>query len=134
MLATLQRLVEHPDGTFGKFTIGPLTFYSLELPWRNNAPSVSCIPPGLYKAVLTHSPRFGRPLYLVGPVSGRTGIRIHAANLARQLNGCIALGERLGVMDGVRCLLLSAPAVRRLETYTEGRPFSLEIRRASLDQ
>lgn len=45
-----------------------------------------------------------------------------------QLNGCIAIGERLGWIAGQKAVLLSAPAVRRLEEAFGGRPFSLEIR------
>jgi hypothetical protein len=44
-----------------------------------------------------------------------------------QLNGCIALGERLGYIDKQKALLLSAAAIRRLEEYFGGRPFLLEI-------
>lgn len=46
----------------------------------------------------------------------------------KQLNGCIALGERLGHIDGQKAVLLSAPAVRRLEEHFAGKPFTLEIR------
>lgn len=45
-----------------------------------------------------------------------------------QLNGCIALGERLGWIEGQKALLLSAPAMRRLEQHFGGAPFTLEIR------
>ena len=48
--------------------------------------------------------------------------------LRSQLNGCIALGERLGWMDGQKALLLSAPAVRRFEGHMGTAPFLLEIR------
>ena len=132
--ATLQRLTSSDEGTFGRFVAGALSLYSGELPWRDNAPSISCIPAGTYQCVLTKSPRFGRPLYLVLGVDGRSGIRFHAANLMKQpppmcqLNGCIALGERLGWIDGQKALLLSAPAMRRMERYFAGRPFTLEIR------
>lgn len=134
--ATITRLETGDQGTFGRLQAGPLVLYTGELPWRDNRPSVSCVPAGTYRAAFTHSPRFGRHLYLVGPVAGRSGIRIHPANLCgdaalgfrSQLNGCIALGERLGHMAGQKALLLSAPAVRRLERYFGGRPFQLEIR------
>lgn len=133
--ATLQRLTSSDEGTFGRFVAGALSLYSGELPWRDNAPSISCIPAVTYQCVLTKSPRFGRPIYLVLGVGGRTGIRFHAANLAgdsppwrKQLNGCIALGERLGWIDGQKALLLSAPAMRRMERHFAGRPFTLEIR------
>jgi hypothetical protein len=43
------------------------------------------------------------------------------------LNGCIAIGEKLGWMSGQKALLLSAPAVRRFETHMNKQPFELEI-------
>lgn len=45
-----------------------------------------------------------------------------------QLLGCIALGERLGVMDGQRALLVSATAVNRFIRFMAEAPFTLEIR------
>lgn len=134
--AIIHRFDQSDQGTFGRFVAQGLSLFSAELPARGNAPSISCIPPGAYSATLTHSPRFGRPLYLIAPVSDRTGIRCHAANLMgdtalgfkSQLNGCIALGERLGYIDGQKALLLSAPAMRRFEAYFKGKTFILEIR------
>ena len=134
--AVIQRIDSSDQGTFGRFIAGGLGLFSGELPWRDNAPSISCIPAGTYLSVFTHSPRFGRHLYLVGAVRARSGIRLHSANLMgdaakgfrSQLNGCIALGERLGWIDGQKALILSAPAIRRLEAHFAGKPFTLEIR------
>lgn len=134
--AILQRFEESDQGTFGRLNAPSLSLYTGELPWRENAASISRVPAGTYRAVVTYSPRFGRGLYLLGPTDPRAGIRIHPANLMgdaekgfrSQLNGCIALGERLGHMDGQKALLLSQPAVRRLESYFGGKPFGLEIR------
>ena len=129
----LTRLDQSAQGTFGRFSAGALSLYTGELPWLENAPSVSCIPAGTYRCVWTNSPRFGRPMYLVDGVRSRAGIRFHAANLMgaapyrSQLNGCIALGERLGHLDGQKALLLSAPAIRRFEQHFAGKPFTLEI-------
>jgi len=39
------------------------------------------------------------PNYKVLDVPGRTAIEIHAANKANQLRGCIALGNKLMVLD-----------------------------------
>ena len=136
MRAILQRLETGDQGTFGRVTLGDLTLFTGELPWRENASNVSCIPAGLYKCVWTYSNHFKRFMYLVAPVIGRAGIRIHAANLMgdaamgfrAQLNGCVALGERLGTIASQRALLLSAPAVRRFEALTRGKPFELEVR------
>lgn len=134
----LQRLEQSDHGTFGWLLLAGLVFfcYTGELPWRGNASSISCVPAGTYRAVLTYSPRFGYALYLVGPVPARAGIRVHPANLMGdaslgfkcQLNGCIALGERLGWIDGQKAVLVSVPAVRRLADHFGGRPFLIEIR------
>jgi hypothetical protein len=137
--ATLERLETSDQGTFGRLYAHGVAFFTGELPWRDNAPSISCVPAGTYSCVFTHSPRFGRRLYLVDRVPARSGIRVHPANFMgdprkgfrSQLNGCIALGERLGWMAGQKVVLLSAPAVRRLESILGGRPFELEIRDAA---
>lgn len=77
-------------------------------------------------------------MYEVLNVPARTGIRKHSANFMgdasigflSQLNGCIALGEKLGWMDGQKALLVSAPAVRRFEQHLQQWPFTLEISNA----
>lgn len=135
---TLTRVESSPQGTFGRLVLPGFTAFTGELSWYDNAPNISCVPTGTYTAQLTYSPRFGRQLYLVGPVPRRSGIRIHSANFMgdarqgyrKQLSGCIALGERLGWMDGQKALLLSAPAVRRLHTIMRNQPFMLEIKNA----
>ena len=137
MRALLQRLETSNHGTFGRLSIDGVSqkFFTGELPWRENLSNVSCIPAGRYRCVWTLSARFRRHLYLVAPVLGRAGIRIHAANLCgdsslglrSQLNGCVALGERLGSIDGQRAVLLSQPAMRKFESLLAGRPFELEV-------
>jgi len=136
--AILTRLDSSDQGTFGRI-VGPgITLLTGELPWRENRPSISCIPEGFYRVEWTWSPRFRRFMYLVDGVVGRSGIRKHSANLMgdaalgykSQLNGCIALGERLGWLDMQKAVLLSAPAVRRFEEAMNHRPFILEVRYA----
>jgi hypothetical protein len=71
-------------------------------------------------------------------VPKRAGIRIHSANFMgdaskgfhSQLNGCVALGERLGIMEGQKALLLSKPAIRKFENCMGKQPFLLEIKNA----
>ena len=135
MIALLQRQDSGDQGTFGRITAGPLTFFTGELPWRDNASNVSCIPADRYECRWTYSPRFKRQMYVLLGTEPRGGIRIHSANLMgdkdmgykAQLNGCIALGERLGWIEGQKALLLSGPAVRQFEHYMGGQPFTLEI-------
>lgn len=63
---------------------------TIELPWRNNQPSVSCIPEGKYVLQLRDSERFGRHLEIID-VPKRSLILFHPANDAlRELRGCIA--------------------------------------------
>lgn len=51
----------------------------------------SCrIPDGVYKVIWTYSPSFKEYLYEIEGVKSRSGIRIHKANVASQLKGCIA--------------------------------------------
>lgn len=132
------RLVRFDSGDQGTFAVLQFLGGSLfvgELPDRGNAPNLSRILPGLYRCVLTWSPRFRKYYYLLLDVAGRAGIRIHPANLMgdvrkkyrSQLNGCISLGERLGWIDGQKAVLLSAPAVRNFMTALGGQPFELEV-------
>lgn len=137
---TLTRLESSDQGTFGTIQVPDdewvYYFYTGELAWRDNASNVSCIPTGFYRCTWTYSPRFKRHMYLVDGVKSRTGIRKHSANFMgddtkgfkKQLNGCIALGERLGWIDRQKALLLSAPAMRRFEALLNGEPFELEIK------
>ncbi len=131
----LTRLQSGDHGTFGVIRHKNQIFYTGELPWRENKSNISCVPAGTYICRWTHSPRFGRFMYLIDGVSDRTGIRAHSANFMGdsfkkyrcQLNGCIAMGERVGVMDGQQSLLISSPAVKKFESLMERQTFRLEI-------
>lgn len=131
----LIRLSTSEEGTFGKITAKGKTWFTGELPWQENQAEVSCIPTGRYKGEWTWSPRLKRKLYTVLSVPRRSGIRIHSANLMgdrnrgfiSQLRGCIALGKKLGRMDGQKCILLSATALREFEAILEYKPFMLTI-------
>jgi len=133
---TLTRAETSPQGTFGRFVVEGISFFSGELPWYDNASNISCIPPGEYTCLWTFSPHFNRKMYGVGPVPNRSGIRKHSANFMgdarlgyrKQLNGCISLGEKLGWIGGQKAILLSSPAIRRFETMMAGRPFLLEVK------
>jgi len=68
-----------PDGT---------ELYTLELPWLNNKPYVSCIPEGEYFFMRDTT---GRHTYFrLISVDGRTNIEFHPARHVDQLEGCIA--------------------------------------------
>lgn len=133
--AELERLDEGNAGTFGCITFGDNVLFTGELPDRDNRPNVSRIPAGLYLCKWTWSPHFGRMMYLITDVQGRSGIRIHSANfmgdksagMRSQLYGCVALGMKIGTLAGQRAILVSKTAVRHFETYMNGEDFELWI-------
>ena len=134
--AVLERHETGTDGTFGVLQYDGYSWFTGELGWYDNANDISCIPAGTYKCLWTYSPRFKKNVYLVNNVPSRTGVRIHPANFMgddrkgkrRQLNGCIALGKKLGVMEGQKAVLVSRPAIVEFENLMAGQPFQLEIR------
>ncbi len=63
---------------------------TIELPWKQNRRSESCIPEGVYSFRERYSPHFGRHIEVVN-VPNRDLILFHPANDARrELRGCIA--------------------------------------------
>lgn len=133
--ARLTRNVTGDEGTFGILEVDGFAFFTGELPDRGNANDISCIPTGTYTCRYTLSFRMKKRTYQVDGVEGRAGIRIHSANFMGdkakgrlcQLNGCIALGKKLGTMDGQAAILLSTQAVREFEELMGKRPFELEV-------
>lgn len=96
-----------PMGTFGELTLGAQKWFTVERPWEGNKPSVSCIPAGTYPiklgAFYSGDGIGGKPdypAYEVLHVPDRAQIKIHKANIALQVKGCIALGKDLGT-DGL---------------------------------
>ena len=78
--------------TTGKLYAGDLEFETLELPWKDNQPNVSCIPNGLYELVMDLSKRFGKIMPHALGVPGRTGIRIHGGEIEANTEGCPMVG------------------------------------------
>ncbi len=123
-------------GTFGRLTTEGFSAFTGELPWRDNARGLSCIPAGVYRCVWARSPRLKRSTYRIMGVRDRSGVLFHSANLMgdktrgfiAQVEGCIAIGEALGFIKGQAAVLRSMPAVRRFESIIPaGEPFELEI-------
>lgn len=134
--ADLWRFDKGDQGTFGVIITPGLRLFTGELPWRDNRPGVSCIP-ATWRGLVTWtwSPRFKRFTYELQGVPQRLGIRKHGANYCgdvslgyrSHLNGCIALGEKLGWMDGQKCVLLSTAACMRFEQHLNRESFELVI-------
>ena len=123
----LQRWAYHPDATLGLIKFSDLEFWSVERPWLDNKPNISCIPLGDYKLKWRESPKFG-PTWQLEDVPGRTHILIHSANFAYQLQGCIALGTDL--MGDTIAVANSRKAVNLFEEVTEGGEWTLRLENA----
>lgn len=79
---------------------------TLELPWRDNARNISCIPEGQYvcqyiENVSLSSGRTVRKGYRVLDVPNRSGILIHCGNMEDDTEGCILVGSSVNFHDGV---------------------------------
>ena len=81
----------YPNGTNGELLLnGDRLSSTIELPWKNNEPKVSCIPEGEYELKKRWSKRFGTHFILLS-VPDRSYILLHPANDAlKELKGCIA--------------------------------------------
>jgi len=104
MVLTLSRTY-FPDGTNGKLEAeGKFICNTIELPWKENQPKVSCIPEGEYFIKKRYSSKFKWHMEIVD-VPNRSLILFHPANNAMQeLLGCIApvtklSGSGLGLMS-----------------------------------
>ena len=89
----LQRFAYHPEGTLGLIDFEGERFYTIERPWLDNAPNVSCIPEGAYDTGWRDSPRFGETWH-IKEVQDRTYILIHAANFPERGSGLHWFGAR----------------------------------------
>lgn len=103
--AVLTRDKSRTDGTAGKMVLSNskgqrLVQDTLELTDLQNKPNISCVPCGAYLCKLTLSNTFGRWLYILIDVEGRSGIRFHRGNwagmkekdLKSDILGCILQG------------------------------------------
>lgn len=137
--ATLTRTASTLQGTSGILQFGTGECRTLELPWKDNAKKISCVPTGSYLLAWSYSPHFGMCYHLLD-VPGRSAVLIHPANFAgsvadgftTQLEGCIAPCTKFGTMinkAGRMQLagLISKPALRRFETWGAKESVTLNI-------
>lgn len=119
-------------------------WFTLELPWRDNHQSISCIPAGKYYCVSELHQRLGR-VYRLHDVPDRAGVLIHSGNYAgdkakgwaSHVEGCILIGKKRGqLLDPAKkryqeAVLLSTTALSELGRSLEWQPFVLEVKWSS---
>jgi len=133
----LFRLKRSDQGTEGLLVVGDFECKTLELPWRDNQPQISCIPAGTYDVEIRLSNKYGR-IYWVRKVPNRTYILIHSGNYAgdeskgfkTHVMGCILLGKTMGFLGGQRAVLNSRITVRAFMEELNYEPFQLRIQEA----
>lgn len=102
---------------------------TLELPWKDNQRSISCIPEGEYECVRElSSPKHSYPHFRLPHVSGRSGILIHKITFVKDLEGCIGVGQAFADLnkDGVPDIIRSGLALQELYDTLPDR-FQLQI-------
>lgn len=85
-----------PDRTLGSLYLnGETIAKTLELPWKENKRSISCIPEGTYQ-VIKQPPKQDRPYpyFRLPNVPGRSGILIHRGTEPAHSKGCILVASR----------------------------------------
>lgn len=98
----LTRFARLPTATIGRLQYGDETYWTVEKPWLDNKPFVSCIPDGHYSMARVDSPKFGPNMWEITEVPDRSHILIHVANTSADVVGCIGLGQKLyGDLSGV---------------------------------
>lgn len=112
---------------------------TLERPYLDNKPFVSCVPDGEYIIKPVKSDKFGHTYFLESldlenglPVVGlsegkRTHILFHSGNTIDDSTGCIILGKSCGVIEGKRAVLNSRNAVREFNREMDGYHYRLSI-------
>lgn len=91
-----------PTGTFGLMRVNNTLVHTVERPWKNNAPFISCIPEGEYEC---EHRRFNKGKYeAIGIImpegSPRSHILFHRGNYPEDLAGCIAPNMELRFING----------------------------------
>lgn len=133
---TLKRISTTTHGTFGVLLDGKTQFaLTVEPPWKDNLPFVSCVPAGRYICKRIKSPQWGNTFTLMA-VLNRRYIRFHWGNYGGphgketgDTEGCIVVGEEFGSLDGVPALLSSKRGFREFMERTKGiDEFHLTIR------
>ena len=101
---------------------GSLVCKTMELPWKDNRRSISCIPEGRYLVnkmppIPQDDPSGRKPRnyghFRFPAVAGRSGILIHRITYVKDLQGCIGVGNRFHDFnkDGVPDMAESSSAL-----------------------
>lgn len=114
----LTRFVKNSEVTLGRLDFAGKHFFTVERPWLDNKPNVSCIPDGNYKVKRVDSPKFGDDMWEIINVADRTHILIHVANSPHNVKGCVGLGQ--SIYPNLRGVGSSRLAITEFYSLTAG--------------
>lgn len=132
----LTRLRRSDQGTEGILTVPELGFScaTLELPWRDNRPNISCVLAGSYHLAWRVSRKW--KAFHIQNVPDRSFILLHSGNFAGAVKkgfktnvlGCVLLGRRFGWLQGQRAVLVSKATVRKFNNLMAGKNARITIK------
>jgi len=112
-LILVERFIHHPDCEIGRVYVNDEYFcYSIEDARRTTKiPGETCIPEGTYPLGTRwspkFSPRYNHDMIWVQNVDGFSYILIHTGNTVSDTEGCLLIGDKMGVIDGKDAVLNS---------------------------
>jgi hypothetical protein len=99
--------------------------YTLELPWLDNKPDVSCIPTGVYSVIPYSSEKYPN-VYEISLVEYRSNILMHIGNYSKDTKGCILVGQ--GIIPGTPMITNSRLAMENIRAILGKERFILKVR------
>lgn len=91
-LDLIRSVKDHEIPTLGRLYADDLQLFTLENPWLENRPRVSCVPAGYYHVERdTFKGRYP-DLRVTNPPAGRSDIEVHAGNRVGDTLGCVLVG------------------------------------------
>lgn len=112
-LITVERFLHHKDCEISRVYIDDQYFcFAIEDAARTTkVPGETCIPLGEYPLGTRFSPRFsprlGHDMIWVQNVPGYQFILIHTGNTKNDTEGCLILGDKIGVVNGLDAVINS---------------------------
>jgi hypothetical protein len=126
-------------GTFSVLSFSGFSCYTVERPWIDNEKNISCVPPGIYPLRMRASAVVSKTTkrkYLEGweicEVPGREWIMLHVANTAEDVEGCVGVGDTLGVVDNKWAVMNSMKTFDQFMRALPPGEHRIEIRRQLL--
>jgi hypothetical protein len=111
--------------THGILIVPGSSFFTLEQPWLNNQPLISCIPTGVYTCEYVEKTAGHLHDYYIRDVPGRGGIFLCRTNKLSELNGNIGIGK--GWNEPAAETINPDKAMAEFHTYTSKHIFELQI-------